>query len=470
MITLPAPKVPNSGDNDASPDNIPSQFVLFRGLESSVTEELFARGVGKLNRPGGTAAQPTLTGGKKSAKVASTTGDSNLGARDGTLRRVLLIRDRRSNESWRYGFAEYASIEDAQAALTRYNSFDRFTIASKHVLASYIHAGVFVPVLDPNPSIERFLFSPLNNPSLKLAYWDEDAYVTELVVSASEPADANDNAEHPAKLAQSEGLKSTADKIKKRKAVADANPTTKKPASHLQFWSNRHAELHGITPGSNRSTSAPSSENGDSASSPAVAPTQSFIDPERHCCYLCMRQLGSTAEANTHERVSDLHRANLRNKPKIAKALGKLTKHGIEILPTDTPDGAASEYRDRAKERRRVHGVVNKKGEVVGGKKGPGADGPSHQDTSAEPAKPSKGAALLSKMGYTAGAGLGAQGEGMTAPISQNVYAAGVGLGMQGGNMGDAVAEAERNTKGNGFGDWVAQGKERARERYERMG
>ena len=154
-------KAANVGDNDASPDNVPSQFLLIRGLDSGVTEEVFARGVAKLNKPAGAAAQATSTPTKKGAKVASTTGDANLGARDGTLRRILLVRDRRSNDSWRYGFAEYASIEDAQAALTRFNSFDRFTIASKQVLVSYIHAGVFVPELNPAPSNERFLFTPL---------------------------------------------------------------------------------------------------------------------------------------------------------------------------------------------------------------------------------------------------------------------------------------------------------------------
>jgi len=48
---------------------------------------------------------------KKGAKVASTTGDSNLGAREGSIRRVLLVRDRKTNESWRYGFAEFATVQ-----------------------------------------------------------------------------------------------------------------------------------------------------------------------------------------------------------------------------------------------------------------------------------------------------------------------------------------------------------------------
>lgn len=45
------------------------------------------------------------------AKVASTTGDANLGAKEGSLRRVLLVRDRHTNESWRYGFAEFGTVD-----------------------------------------------------------------------------------------------------------------------------------------------------------------------------------------------------------------------------------------------------------------------------------------------------------------------------------------------------------------------
>ena len=99
----------NNGDNDAAPENQPSQFLLFRGLEPSVTEEILAKGVAKLYRPaaghdGGSGSQ------KKGAKVASTTGDANLGAREGSIRRVLLVRDRKTNDSWRYGFAEFANV------------------------------------------------------------------------------------------------------------------------------------------------------------------------------------------------------------------------------------------------------------------------------------------------------------------------------------------------------------------------
>ena len=102
----------NNGDSDASPNEAPSQFLLFRGLEPSVSEDLFAKGAAKLYKSSGGIASSSANPAKKgNAKVASTTGDANLGAKEGSLRRVLLVRDRKTNESWRYGFAEFAAVD-----------------------------------------------------------------------------------------------------------------------------------------------------------------------------------------------------------------------------------------------------------------------------------------------------------------------------------------------------------------------
>ncbi|KIW73176.1 hypothetical protein, variant [Phialophora macrospora] len=467
-LALPT-RAANVGDNDVSPNNQPSQFLLLRGLEPSVSEELLVKGVSKLNKPSASSTQRDDASAKKGAKVASTTGDANLGAKEGTLRRVLLVRDRRSNESWRYGFAEYASIEDAQAAIVRYNSFERFTIASKQVLVSYIHAGVFVPVLNPTPDVERFCFSPVGNPTLKLAYWDEGGYVTELAVSM--PARTAQGSSKPMSLVPAadpgiKPLKDTEKSTKKRKAHPDADAAAgvKKPASsHLQFWSNRHAELHGIKQTSHKGEDSKSTDGNSSTDAP---PSQSYADPHRHCCYLCMRQFSNAAEVNKHERLSDLHRQNLQDETKVQKAEAKLTKHGIERRTDTAPSGPTREYRDRARERRKVYGVVNKKGEQVGN--APRSSRASSDDDTPAPPVQSKGASLLSKMGYTAGQGLGASGEGMTAPISQDIYVAGVGLGAQGGKLGDAVKEAERNTKGD-YGGFLEETKKRAKERYDSL-
>ncbi len=102
----------NSGDSDASPNGTPSQFLLLRGLEPTVSEDLLAKGVCKLYKPSRRSSPPAVSISKKgNSKVASTTGDANLGAKEGSLRRVLLVRDRKSHESWRYGFAEFATVD-----------------------------------------------------------------------------------------------------------------------------------------------------------------------------------------------------------------------------------------------------------------------------------------------------------------------------------------------------------------------
>ena len=49
--------------------------------------------------------------------------------------------------------------------------------------ADYVHAGVFVPVLDASQVNERFSFSPLGNAAVKLMYWDHEAWASELIVS-----------------------------------------------------------------------------------------------------------------------------------------------------------------------------------------------------------------------------------------------------------------------------------------------
>ena len=112
----------NSGDSDASPDGSPSQFLLLRGLEPTVTEDLLAKGVSKLYKPSRQASPPIAPNSRKgNAKVASTTGDANLGAKEGSLRRVLLVRDRKTNDSWRYGFAEFATVDVCLLRLRKYS-------------------------------------------------------------------------------------------------------------------------------------------------------------------------------------------------------------------------------------------------------------------------------------------------------------------------------------------------------------
>ncbi|KAL8714140.1 MAG: hypothetical protein Q9220_001868 [cf. Caloplaca sp. 1 TL-2023] len=477
----------NSGDSDASPNGPPSQFLLLRGLEPTVTEDLLAKGVTKLYKPSRASSPPAASKSKKAnAKVASTTGDANLGAKDSSLRRVLLVRDRKSNESWRYGFAEFASVDDAQAAMVRFNSFDKFTISSKPVTVDYIHAGVFVPVFNAAEDPDKFTISPLGNTATKLSYWDQEAYVSELVLSTGSPkqlstgldSQTRSAADLAAVAAEGEGLvqpgKENEIKAKKRKAeaaTATAKPKKTAPA-HLQFWSNRHAELHGIRSESSQGESPDDAKASQPASAPENStPTQTFADPIKKCCYLCSRQFKADAELNKHERLSQLHRDNLKNETLVAQAQAKMTKAGLSTNTSFQDD--AGEYRDRAKERRAAFGASKKISLPL--KKQPAPDATAateNNDNEPEqpaPPPPSKGASLLGKMGWSAGEGLGAQGTGRTESIPTEMYVQGVGLGAQGGKIGDAVEEAGRNTSG-GYGGFLERTRDKAKERYEKMG
>jgi len=403
----------------------------------------------------------------KKMKISSTSNDSTLGAKEGSLRRVLLIRDRKSNDSWRYGFAEFGSAEDAQAAMTKYQAVDKFTISSKPVLVSYIHAGVFVPVLHPfGAEFARFTFSPLSNAAMKLMYWDEAAYASEFVTTpVSQPGLGKSKESEHAKLAvaaANEGLvsigKEGESRGKKRKVEKEALASTKKVvAPHLQFWTNKHAELHGLPSNDRAEEEVADSSLASSAKTPeTVADTttqQSFADSDRNCCLLCSRQFKSTAEVNKHERVSALHRENMKDEDLVAKARAKLSRSA-----ETGPDNFA--YRDRARERRQAFNQP----------KQPAAqhNTPSTKEEAPPAPVESKGAALLGKMGWTAGEGLGAQGTGRTDAITTELYSQGVGLGAEGGKIGDAVEEAHRQTKGT-YSDFLSKTRDKAKERFESL-
>ncbi|KAG4033270.1 hypothetical protein MFRU_005g02830 [Monilinia fructicola] len=465
-----------TGDSDASPNETASQFLLFRGLEPGVTEELLAKGVGKLYKTRTNATGDAHTA--KKTKISSTSGDASLGAREGSLRRVLLIRDRKSNDSWRYGFAEFGSVEDAQNALAKYNATEKFTISSKPVMVSYIHAGVFVPVLDVlNEESARFTFSPLSNSAVRLMYWDAAAYANEFCTVLPEVSmkKTDNERDRLATAAANEGLVSGKDgesRSKKRKMEKDSTASTKKVvAPHLQFWTNRHNEIHGLPAKDFEDNESESTAAITTSKSEPIAddtPRQSYADLDRKCCLLCSRQFKTVAEVNKHEKISQLHRDNTENKELVSKALAKLKKAEKDKSSSDT-----SAYRDRAKERRQAFNQPKQPASQHNKLKATGSmanplSQKEEENESAVPAQ-SKGAALLGKMGWNAGEGLGAQGTGRTEAIATELYTQGVGLGAEGGKLGDAMKEAERQTKGD-YKAFVGRTKEKAKERYETLG
>lgn len=99
---------------------------------------------------------------------------------------------------------------------------------------------MFVPVFNASEETRRFTFSPLGNTATKLAYWDEDAWASELVVSTGSPkmgsatgeGQVRSAANQAAAAAENEGLlkpgKEADARVKKRKAEANAAAKQKK--------------------------------------------------------------------------------------------------------------------------------------------------------------------------------------------------------------------------------------------------
>ncbi|CAJ2503877.1 Uu.00g112710.m01.CDS01 [Anthostomella pinea] len=464
------------GKSDECPQQTPSQFVVIRGLPSSVTETTLAAGVKKLyvtkeadepkQAPG---APPKL---KSTAPIGNTSG---LGAKPGSLIRVFMIRDKYSDISCNYGFAEFSTLEDAKAAVAKYNaSSPQFTISSKPVTIAFIHSGVFIPYLHPVQDQDRkFTFSATHNPTLRLVYWNSSVYANEFLIFNEGLYE-----DKPQETGQTkkDGDSSAGKDSRKRKAEKDlAAPSGKKAiamAPQLQMWASKHAELHGPKgPGQNSTSSegkAPATGSnaiGPAATTLPTAPppsvsSVSYADLDRMCCLLCRRKFSNEPSLRRHEQISDLHKANLENEALVIKAVKDLNALGKEPV---------SSYRDRAKERRVAHNQPSKPKPHLPRKKPQGNKEPeSAKETPAKPAI-SKGAGLLAKMGWTSGEGLGAEGGGRTNIIETTAYAPGVGLGAEGGKRGDAAQEAARATR-NDYADFVSKAKDKARERYEKMG
>ncbi|KAK1833150.1 hypothetical protein QBC39DRAFT_346966 [Podospora conica] len=231
-----------TGETDEDPQQVPSQYLVVRGLDRSVTEQVLSHGIMKLfvDKTAEPARESTTF---KLKSTAPTTGTAGLGAQPGTLRRVFLMRDRRSNESWRYGFAEFATVDDARAALAKFRASSRFTIASKPVAVAFIHTGVFVPAPDADPAANpNFSFTPIYNRTLRLKYWDDRAYPSVLVVTSDPSLDAPS----PEKSGANDEAGKARNALGAKKSKKDKEPAAVAMMPQMQMWAQKSAELHGI--------------------------------------------------------------------------------------------------------------------------------------------------------------------------------------------------------------------------------
>ncbi|KAK4232238.1 putative RNA-binding protein [Podospora fimiseda] len=277
QVEYRAPSAPVlTGETDECPQQRPSQYVVIRGLDRPVSEEVLAKGIMKLFVENTSTPKETVnTTTNKLKSTAPTNSTAGLGAKPGSLRRVFLMRDRHTNESWKYGFAEFATVEDAAAAVAKFRASPKFTISSKHVVVAFIHTGVFVPAA-PNEHAD-FYFTPIYNRELRLKYWDDRAYPNVHVVTTDPIPDPlspkKDDNDEPHKSGPKQDLKKMA---KKDKEMSGAAPKIVM-MPQVQKWAKASAELHGVQPKQNTQNQATQADSSASLTAPSL---QQTADPQ----------------------------------------------------------------------------------------------------------------------------------------------------------------------------------------------
>lgn len=480
-----------TGESDAS--DTPSQILVFFPLAPSVNEDLFSAGAGKLELVQKQAAAKNSGDGPKLKSTAPTGDASGYGARPGSLHRTFLMRDQETNESFNFGFAEFWTVEDAMAAMKKFQMMREFTIASKPVTVSTIHLGVFVPELrEVTRFNERVSFNPLFNPTLRVKYWEPHVYPSQRVITEVPPGGTS-----------GDGSKGDAtDEAKKgKKRKADGNlpaSSTKKSvpmAGQMAFWQKRHVEIHEgkraadavgendqseerapvkiSLSGANAISTGPIKISLTSASlakapaptaSPDGAPTiedsktsapltgtaatdktstseapVSYVDREKICCLICMMKYKSLDDLNTHEKSRNHKNATADEekvkaaKPRLAARDKRMAKQAEEQPAAPAADEeSAPQYRDRAKERREVFNQPAKpKVPAQGGNK------PMRKDDKTANPPAATVAAAASKEKTPPPAPPKSKGAGMLAKMG---WSTGQGLGANGDGRTEVIA------------------------------
>lgn len=521
-VLAPAWQLSLTGMADAS--DVPAQILVVYPLASFVTEDMLASDMKRLELVKPEKDKETSNGAPKLKSTAPTGDTTGYGARPGSLHRVFLMRDASTDESFKHGFAEFWTVEDAMAAMTKFQKSRSFTVAACPVTVASTHMGVFLPEeREVVPAIEHMSFNPLFNPSLRVRYRDCHVYPSQQIVTEQPPE--RDGA---SKAREEEANEKKSKKRKAEGIVAASSAKKSAPmmAGQMAMWQQKSNELReekevrpqrpgkaefsdvNRTPlrinlsGSGTDAAKPQSaikiaisgtanlgapefaapdkqaspeDAGTHASStqPVLTseePPVSYVDRDRLMCLICMRKYKSVDEVNIHERSRN-HKNATENEEQVKAALPRVAARDkrLQKQAQENPDTAAatSQYRDRAKERRAVYNQPTKPTTAPQGK--PKSTPKAEETTPAPKPVQSKGAGMLAKMGWSTGAGLGANGEGRTEVIETNAYQEGVGLGAEGGNLGDAAELAERKTK-NTYADYVNTVQDKARERYNKMG
>ncbi|GAA93491.1 hypothetical protein E5Q_00131 [Mixia osmundae IAM 14324] len=143
----------SSNDGVRDIGTLPSSVLLIRNLDTTVTE---------------TALTEILDG----------MGDDGDFKGDNGVRKIMMVRDRRTKLSWGFAFVEYISVASASRAITtmldpvRYS--EGFVISGKPIGVTFAHQQSF----HPTPMRSQYTFRGPSGGALKL-YWDENAFCSD---------------------------------------------------------------------------------------------------------------------------------------------------------------------------------------------------------------------------------------------------------------------------------------------------
>ncbi|KAI1714160.1 g-patch domain-containing protein [Ditylenchus destructor] len=169
---------------------------------------------------------------------------------------------------------------------------------------------------------------------------------------------------------------------------------------------------------------------------------EQFLDRRTFACLLCRRKLGTADALNKHIQLSELHKTN------IAAKIRELQPSATEG-PRSKDHHQEPQYRDRAKERRQLHGYgdPDPSGLTSGGEH----EGESRATEAlaahkaATPLDESNiGNKMLKSMGWSEGKGLGRHSQGIVNPLMAEQRVQGVGLGASGSKIDSGMSRKDR--------------------------
>ncbi|KAG8856873.1 hypothetical protein FRB91_000211 [Serendipita sp. 411] len=443
----------NQNDGTRDIGNTPSPVVLLRGLDPISTLDIISEAL-------------------KSS--AGTTGQGAVG-----MKRIILIRDNFTAMGIGLAFVEFIDTESASqtlaATMSRELHPEGFRISNRPVATSFASPSSFQPLAPHSLRDGACIMGSTAMGGVEgvfAKYWDDNTTVVEMAFQVAESATKKDSTSTPMEKRKKKKPKDDdamvvvdinefmASAIIPETKVSTALPANLKP---LTLSINKTGTQ--IKPAVSVIPATPSVFMSAEPDEPEPIPDNKPLDKAmtfRKVAPLIASKKVASSINKWNEVSSELRSGpgapqqpamkNLLNEALQETAREKVAKvRGTN--DTSTAGGAKSVYRDRASERRVIHGqpdapLPEPSRGIGAGSAGPGQGAGSKKikdvplSPPAPPTPPPKepakdenniGNKLLKKMGWSEGTGLGLSGEGRVDPIQTAIYASGAGLGASKG-------------------------------------